>query len=52
MVPAAAFDYTFYDLEDQPDDESSNPDRAAPIVSGSELTCIACDIPASCMKEP
>jgi LPS-assembly protein len=33
MVPEAAFDYTVYDLEDQPTDQSSNPDRAAPILT-------------------
>ena len=33
LMPEVAFDYTAYNLDDQPDGETSSPDRAAPILS-------------------
>jgi len=33
LKPKAAFDYTAYSLDDQPEEDSSTPDRAAPILS-------------------
>lgn len=33
MVPKAAFDYTVYNLDDEAEDQSSTPDRAAPILT-------------------
>lgn len=33
MVPEAQFDYTVYNLNDEPADQSSSPDRAAPILT-------------------